>query len=73
MLKVNNSHKLGTIGGFGIERKKRLNREALIINKLKGLPGRIRDYAPCLMRTRGTRKRERLHLSRYKARTLKKK
>jgi hypothetical protein len=41
MLKVNNSHKLGTIMGFGCEREKRQNRKAFILNELKGIPGRI--------------------------------
>jgi len=51
MIKVNNSHKLGTIGEFEIERKKRLNRKALIINKLKDLPRRVKSDDPCLMGT----------------------
>jgi hypothetical protein len=38
--------------GFGIERKKRENRKALIINKLKGIPGGIKNDARCLMRTK---------------------
>lgn len=52
LLKSNDSHNLGTIGGFGIEREKRQNRKDLIIDKLKGLPGRIKTDELCLMRTR---------------------
>jgi hypothetical protein len=35
------------------KRKKRQNRKALILNKLKSLTGRIRTNALCLMRTMG--------------------
>jgi hypothetical protein len=47
------SHKLVTIGGFWVEGGKRQNRKALIINELKGVPGRIENDDLCLMRTMG--------------------
>jgi len=51
MLKSNDSHNLGTIGEFWRGRKKSQNRKALIINELKGLPGRIKNDVRCMMRT----------------------